>query len=289
MLVLFSAVNDPVLAEPRTWHSADGQTVEATWLSYDPSVGAVEIQVVNGGRFVLPVTRLSDADQEWVVEADRARKEAERKLFEELKARAGTRQRFEVVGKHTTSYHAYFPKNYNPENPPPLIIMFSPGGNGRGIISNLIQGCEELGWVAVGVDTLRNRADEQEFTERFDEVLPDILAQIRPNPDRLYMGGFSGGASRAFGYTAAYEQNWRGVLSFGGWLGGSRNPKETAQNMRVAIVNGDGDRGANGWVEHDSKLLKKRKNTVTVITFPGGHVIAPPEVVTEAMKWLQSE
>ena len=59
-----------------------------------------------------------------------------------------------------------------------------------------------------------------------------------------------------------------------------------ARRMAVAWVNGANDKAANGWVEADSAVLKKRGCKTKLFQFPGGHVVGPPEVLTEAMQWV---
>jgi len=55
--------------------------------------------------------------------------------------------------------------------------------------------------------------------------------------------------------------------------------------MAVAWVNGDKDKNANGWIESDSAVLKKRGCKTKTFNFPGGHEVGPPATLTEAMKW----
>ena len=55
------------------------------------------------------------------------------------------------------------------------------------------------------------------------------------------------------------------------------------------MINGDGDKAANSWIERDTDILKKFRCKTKTFAFPGGHVVAPPKVLLEAMKWIQSE
>jgi hypothetical protein len=96
----------------------------------------------------------------------------------------------------------------------------------------------------------------------------------------------SGGAVRALHYTALFDRPWKGVISCGGWLG-KEFDLEYRKGMAVAWVNGDKDNNANGWVAQDSEVLKRRKCKTKLFPFPGGHVIGPPDILTEAMRWAQ--
>ncbi len=154
------------------------------------------------------------------------------------------------------------------------------------MLNSVRQGCDALGWIAVGCDTFRNNGDEKEFSKRFTTLLPDIENNVPHDPEALYMGGMSGGALRAYGYSDEFERPWKGLLAYGDWLGPNGQEEVTAKKMRVAIVNGDKDKNANFFIERVSKLLKKKLCKVKHFSFPGGHQIAPPDVTEQAMRWI---
>ena len=57
--------------------------------------------------------------------------------------------------------------------------------------------------------------------------------------------------------------------------------------MAIARVNGDNDKNANAWIEQEEPIFKRAKANVKDFTFTGGHVVAPPPVILEAMHWLK--
>ncbi|MEO0414183.1 MAG: hypothetical protein AAF226_04425 [Verrucomicrobiota bacterium] len=59
---LFTAI-----AEPRTWTATDGRTLVADYLGSDGESVKIKI-TATGATFDIPLTRLSDADREWVKE-----------------------------------------------------------------------------------------------------------------------------------------------------------------------------------------------------------------------------
>jgi len=54
----------------------------------------------------------------------------------------------------------------------------------------------------------------------------------------------------------------------------------------VAMVNGDKDNGANGYINRDTTLLQAKGGVVSVHAFEGGHQMPPPSVMTKAFRWL---
>ena len=268
-----------VHAQERTWTSDDGKEIVGELLR---ETGEAVVLKVKEREFTVPLTRLSEADRQWL--------EARRKEMEERKkesaALAGTMKTFPKNDSQQVAFHVYYPTTFSPEKPLPMLILFSPGGQGRGILQSFKQSCETLGWIGVGCDTFRNGVPAEELDPLFKELLPIIEKTVPHDPERLFTGGMSGGASRAVQYTAKFDRPWKGVISCGGWLG-KEFELDYRKGMAVAWVNGDNDKGANSWVTQDSEVLKKRRCKTKLFAFPGGHVVGPPEVLTEAMRWVE--
>lgn len=271
----------PALGESRTWTSADGRTITAELISHDSATGKVTIRRSNGKTYTLELEKLSEEDQQWLKEEEE-RLAAEKAEKNKL---AGTTVSLASDGKLATKYHVYYPGNYDADTEHPLLILFDPGGNGMSMVKGVRSACDAHGIIAVGCDTFKNGGPYDELVKRFEELLPHIEKNVPHDDKALYMGGFSGGALRAYDYSGRFDRDWQGILAFGGWLGPGDMLK-TARNMRVAIVNGEKDKGANQYTERDEKLLEKRGCEVKVFTFAGGHSVASPPVVEEALGWV---
>lgn len=274
-------------AEMRVWTSSEGKKLTAEFVSYDKENSKVTIRKKNDKTYTLPLDKLSEADHAWLEQwhkGQEKKKAAEEAKHAEMSKNAGKTISLKSEGDLPTSYHVYYPKNFDASKKHPMLILFSPGGGGKGMLNSVRQGCDALGWIAVGCDTFKNGGDEKEFTKRFTDLLPHIESNVPHDPEALYMGGFSGGALRAYDFSGQFERPWKGILAYGGWLG--PQGVETSKKMRVTIVNGDKDKNANHFVERDTKLLKKKRCEVKYITFPGGHKIAPADITEQAMRWI---
>jgi hypothetical protein len=201
----------------------------------------------------------------------------------------------EVLGRTTlgasrTTYHIAVPDGFSTLKPPPLLVVFSPGGDGRDMVNRMRASANRLGWMVIGCDRLRNGMDIREVLPIERDLMRDLRAFIPYDRTRLYYGGFSGGACRAYRMTWRFRDRCAGILAFGGWLGGSKAQKSPfQQGMAIAMVNGDSDTGVRKWEESDTDVLVRLQCKVRVFHFPGGHAVAPRQVIDEAIAWLDTQ
>ena len=146
-------------------------------------------------------------------------------------------------GPHEMTYYVYVPTTFTAAKPPPLLIVFSPSGSGSGMLGQVKDSAEKAGWLVVGCDKLKNSMEgikEKEIDAMEDEVLNDILLSIPCQTNRVYLGGMSGGAQRAYGISARRKEHFAGILAYGGWLGGK------ARNLFRRRASGQKTRAASG-------------------------------------------
>jgi predicted peptidase len=268
-------------AQERTWTSNDGKQLVGEFLQ---DKGDAVVLKIKGKKYTIQLTRLSEEDGEWIA----VRREAEEQRKKEDSALAGTMKSFAKNESQKVTFHVYYPTSYSTDSPRPMLILFSASGRGRAILDRFKESCESVGWIGIGCDTFRNGVDESIMDPLFEGLLPVIEKTVPHDPQRLYLGGISGGASRAFGLSAKFDRPWKGIISCGGWLG-KRYDLKYAKGMAVAWVNGDKDKAANSWVARDTDFLRKFSCKTKLFEFSGGHVIGPPEVLTEAMRWAEKK
>jgi len=291
ILLVILALSCPALG--RTWASKDGKSTEADLKSYDVASGRI-VLIRNGREFRLHRNQLSSEDiayldnqeeQRLQEQKEVAAKEAEIVALEN--AKAGTVVKYTTDGEHALSYHCYYPQNHAYQTNLPLLILFAPTGRGRNIMNYFKPVGDAHDWIIVGCDGFKNGLDDDIGRKWFEEVLPHIEQNITHDSGELYMGGMSGGASRAYHYSAYFDRPWKGIVACGGWLGGSEyEGLEYRRKMAVAMINGNNDNGANGWVERDKSELGGRGCKVKLFQFDGGHVLPPSDVLIEAVEWI---
>jgi predicted peptidase len=273
----------------RDWTLASGKKQQAEILAYDEPKKLVTLRLPDQTEIRLEEHEFSTIDRAWILQWVEQDEEA-RALLAKI---GGTVTEHAGTGKFTTDYAVYHPPVQAVEKKLPMLIVFHPGGNGRRGIYKYIQAAATVGITVVSLDYFRNTANnpakEAEMLECFTELLPQIEATVPHDENRMFMGGMSGGAWRAYHYSAQIPRPWAGILAGGGWLGGKSYYNLPYPRMRVAMVNGDKDAAANQYVDPDTACLQKTGSIVSVHAFEGGHQMPPPSVQEKALRWLLSE
>lgn len=271
----------------KTWKLKNGDSISAILVDYNKETEMIRLQDQNGDFFELQKHELNILDQEWVESYLDMIKETN----ELVKKLGGKVISSETIGVFPTTYHLYKPSKFDELERKPLMILFHPGGKGLRYLSRHIEAAEKVNLQILALDVFRNTGDDQdledELKERFQDVLLFIRDEIHDVNFNLYMGGSSGGAWRAYHYSAWHEGPWSGIYANGGWLGGEKySDLNYPASMRVAIVNGHQDKSANRWVEHDSEIIEKKGSTVKAFVFEGAHQVPPKRTQEKAFKWL---
>ena len=280
LVTLFAQAN----TDMRTWTFKDGESFRASLISYDKENATVTLKKndITEGEYKL--SELTDLDIEWLKKW--------RKIQDEMTIAlvrvGGEFTHSQTIGDLAHDYYCYFPEKYqDSQEALPLLILFSPGGRGQGVLKRHIEAAEKVGFILVSADVFKNNTSFDILDPAFAELLETIKANVTFDPNQIFMGGLSGGGALAYHYSAKFSENWAGIYSNGGWLGGEKfYDLAFPLGMRVAMVNGHKDGGANNWVERDTEALEKRLALVKVFSFEGGHQVADVATQMKAMAWL---
>lgn len=281
----------------RDWKLASGESYSAELVSYDESKKIVTLRKENQTEIRLDHDALSAFDRAWLLEWIEFGEEMQAKL-EKL---GGSLTRHTSTGKFTTEYSVYQPpiEKSAVSEKPPLLIIFNPSGNGHREIMRYLEAAKAVGLTLVSCEYFRNGPPitaykrvpelEAELLARFNELLPHIEATVPHDENRMFMGGCSGGAWRAFHYSAQVERPWVGIYSNCGWLGGEIWYDLPYPKMRVAMVNGNQDPRGTYQLDRDTVRLTQAGCKVSLHAFEGGHQVPPPSVQEKAFRWLLSD
>lgn len=272
----------------REWTLASGERMQAEITGFDENTLIVTLQSPAGKTIKRAESDFTTIDRAWILQWLEQFEEAQ-----ELLAKiGGTVTRHTTTGAFATTYSLYMPATEPATvgEKPPLLFLFHPGGQGGRAIYRYIEMAATLGVTLVSFDYFQNTDNnperEAEMLQRFTAILPQIEAAVPHDEKRMFMGGTSGGAWRSYHYSAQVPRPWAGILASGGWLGGEEWYDLPYPKMRVAMINGDKDRGANSVIRKDTEILHRAGSAVSVHAFEGGHQMPPPSVLTKALRWL---
>jgi hypothetical protein len=280
----------------RDWKLVSGESYPAELVSYDESKNLVTLRMADQTEIRLSHDALSAFDRAWLLEWVEFGEEMQAKL----QKLGGSLTRHTSAGKFTTEYSVYQPPlgNAGAGAKPPMLIIFNPSGNGHREIMRYFEAAKAVGLTLVSCEYFRNGPPitayerqpelEAELLARFNELLPHIEATVPHDEKRMFMGGCSGGAWRAFHYAAQVERPWAGIYSNCGWLGGKIWYDLPYPKMRVAMVNGNQDPRGTYQLDRDTVRLTQAGCKVSLHAFEGGHQVPPPSVQEKAFRWLLS-
>lgn len=290
LILAFFVQTTSANTDEREWTFKSGEKIRAAQLSYDTETGEVILLIEDSKEKSIQFKDLSPIDQAWLIEWSQIEKEMDA-LIEHL---GGRFEHYLVEGtEFTTDTYVYYPTICETNNTRPMLILFNASGNAARYLKQFVNVAEVHGIVTVACAEFYNtKNDEQdpEMLRRFKELLPIIEANIPHDPKRMFMGGNSGGAMRAYNYSAKIDRPWAGIYANGGWLGGyDYYDWDYPSGMRVAMINGNNDHAANNWLERDGKVLSEKGNKIGLFSFEGGHQPAPATSRSKALEWMINE
>ena len=273
----------------REWTFESGGKKAAEIVAFDENTRIATLRKQDQTIIKLEEAEFSALDRAWILQWIEQDEEAR-----DMLARVGgTVTHEKTTGEYATDYYVYHPapEKIPAGTLPPMIMLFHPGGNGGRAIYRYVEAAAATGFTIVSFDYFRNTRENEtglseEMQKRFPAILPQIEANVPHDPKRMFMGGTSGGAMRAYGNTLLAERPWAGIFAGGGWLGPNSTYRKEYPRLLVAMVNGDKDRGANHYIDRDTRLLQSNGSIVSVHAFEGGHQMPPPSVMTKAFRWL---
>ena len=287
LLLFFLSINLHANTDTRWWSMVDGETIHAELVLYNPTE-KIAILRKDEVETEYPIEEFSKPDAAWLVEWAEFSNELDQ-LAKQVK---GEFNHYQTDGEFGCDYYVYLPSAYKENKDLPLLFLFHPSGKGARYVKRMMLSAESLSMIVVSSDHFYNtggvwdKADDR-MLSIFKDVLPIVEAKFSHDKDKLYLGGSSGGALRAYQYTGMVQRPWAGVWANGGWLGG---PKyygwNYGKNMRIAMINGNQDFAANRYVAGDTRVFEKNGCTVELFSFEGGHSVPTPMVQYKSLLWM---
>ena len=265
----------------RYWKLPDGSRVHAAYTGLNEKTGLVSLRIQGGETIKVPLKDLGELDQTCVKKEFKIQND----LAVLLKKVHGTVEYWQTDGELATDFYVYFPSAYKKTKKLPLMILFNSSGRGARFLKRHIEAAESVGMILICSDHFKNHSDDEIAMTKFLELITKVRTDLPHDKNAVYLGGDSGGALRAYWYTYQVEGPWAGVYANGGWLQRKYDAPYIG-GLRIAMVNGNKDSGANREAKKDKVVLRAAGNKLRLFIFEGGHQVASIPAQKRAFNWL---
>jgi hypothetical protein len=187
------------------------------------------------------------------------------------------------------TYELFVPERKDQKKPYGLVLFVSPGDGPTGF--KQFEGpCKELGLLFVSVYGAGNSCPTKKRVRIVLDVLDDVRRQFPIDPDRTYIGGFSGGGRIACAIAFALPEHFGGALPVCA-SGDVRQEPYLRQRVRdrlsVALLTGETDFNRGEVERLRGPYLKDIGVRQKVWVQPKmGHGVPESKTILEALKWL---
>ena len=183
------------------------------------------------------------------------------------------------------SYTLYLPSAYSEKARWPVILIFDPGGQGALAVRVFSRAAEKYGYILACSLNSRNGPLNDNFAAA-GFLLNDLAQRFTLDNKRIYAAGFSGGSRLALAL-AASNNFIAGVIGCGAGLPNDQSlyPSEKSSFVYYGIA---GTRDMNYLEMFDLMTFFNDRTPVIpyLRTFDGGHQWPSPDILQEAVEWI---
>ncbi|MEM8907289.1 MAG: hypothetical protein AAGD05_05530 [Bacteroidota bacterium] len=186
------------------------------------------------------------------------------------------------------SYAYYLPSNYDAHQKWPIVYIFEPMARGALPVDSFQVAAEQYGYIVVGSNNSRNGPWANMF-EAANHLFEDTETRFAIDLKRVYTAGFSGG-SRMATATAVITEKIAGVIACGAAFPSAVAYRPTEQTPPYACFGLVGDRDMNYQEMHKMEAQLQDWHFATRLRiFPAGHQWPSPDLLTEALEWMECQ
>ncbi|MBN1397710.1 MAG: hypothetical protein JXA06_06745 [Bacteroidetes bacterium] len=170
----------------------------------------------------------------------------------------------------------------------PLMLLLDPHGNAGDIVARWKNAANRFGWIIASTPSITNETPGNQDMLHLLALLDAVAAKWNIEKHSVILGGFSGGACRAYGNVLERPDLFRGAIVECGHM---RPFREFQGQIRpgsifyLASRTNDYNLSATRTL---AKALEDRGETVKIAVLPGGHEPLLSEDTADALGWMDS-
>lgn len=188
-------------------------------------------------------------------------------------------------------YFLYAPEGLEGGRFYPLIVAFSPGGNGRGLIKDWQGLADKHGCVLFASKIVKNGMNIPAYLKRIVKLIDERIASKYPiKTDCIIAVGTSGGGMASHLFSFFHPDTVAGVISSVGYIheNSLKQFDKYPYNKACVFLTSPTDFNYK-LMKEDEKFLKKHDWNTLWIEFEGGHRTGPLELRDEALEWILAQ
>jgi predicted esterase len=162
----------------------------------------------------------------------------------------------------------YLPKSFEEGKKYPILLLFDPQGNGHFAINKYTEAANQFEYILMSTNAIKNGLDGETAGHAMQTLLGSISSQLPVNPNRVYVGGFSGGAR----YAAMLAMSGSGIQGL--MVAGAGFPVESWKNLSPSIIvaaANDGDMNLPEILALEEIKDKEQRSRVLIMRDKGIH------------------
>lgn len=188
-------------------------------------------------------------------------------------------------------YFLYAPEGLSSERLYPLIVAFSPGGDGKGLIKTWQKHADDHKCVLFASKIIKNGMDIPLYLKRIKKLINERIAPKYPiKTDCIITVGTSGGGMAAHLFSFFHPDVVSGVITSVGYIheNSLKQTESYPQGKICAFLTSPTDFNYK-LMKEDVKFLKAHNWNTLWLEFEGGHRTAPETIRDEALAWMLSQ
>jgi predicted esterase len=193
-------------------------------------------------------------------------------------------------GDTTQHVAAYFPSDFGPARPTPVLFVLDPRGRGLLALQLFAGAAERHGWLVVSSYNSASDMAEDPNVDAANAMLAWTQAHARLDTARVYLAGFSGTARIAWALAAELRGKVAGIVGSGGAVSFSANGPEMVFGADSTFAY-FGSAGTTDFNYAEMRVFATRLRLARIPSrmswFRGGHSWPPRWLCEEGVDWLE--
>jgi len=182
------------------------------------------------------------------------------------------------------SYALYLPADFRPEIKRPILYLFDPRADGPAAVGKFREAAEKFGWILAASNNAQNGPWEP-IQKAAWMMFQDSKARLPIDEQRIYAGGFSGGARAASVFPLVIKRRIAGIIGIAAGISEGIKPGAIEASAFFGIA-GLADFNYPEMKQLD-KALDEAKMAHRILFYDGPHQWPDAEICIRAAGWME--